>query len=87
MSGVVQPGDQLTVWPSGQSARVKRIVTFDGDLPRAFAPQSVTLTLDHEIDISRGDVLTHDARRSSDRSSRPSSCGWTNGRSIRVASI
>jgi sulfate adenylyltransferase large subunit len=58
VSGVVQPGDALTVWPSGQSARVKRIVTFDGDLPRAFAPQSVTLTLDHEIDISRGDVLT-----------------------------
>jgi sulfate adenylyltransferase large subunit len=57
-SGIVQPGDQLTVWPSGQSAKVKRIVTFDGDLPRAFAPQSVTLTLDHEIDISRGDVLT-----------------------------
>jgi len=58
VSGVVQPGDTLTVWPSGQSARVKRIVTFDGDLPRAFAPMSVTLTLDHEIDISRGDVLT-----------------------------
>jgi sulfate adenylyltransferase subunit 1 len=58
VSGIVQPGDQLTVWPSGQSARVKRIVTFDGDLPQAFAPQSVTLTLDHEIDISRGDVLT-----------------------------
>jgi sulfate adenylyltransferase large subunit len=58
VSGIVQAGDELTVWPSGQSARVKRIVTFDGDLPRAFAPQSVTLTLDHEIDISRGDVLT-----------------------------
>jgi sulfate adenylyltransferase large subunit len=58
VSGVVQPGDELTVWPSGQSARVKRIVTFDGDLARGFAPQSVTLTLDHEIDISRGDILT-----------------------------
>jgi sulfate adenylyltransferase large subunit len=58
VSGVVQAGDQVTVWPSGQSAKVKRIVTFDGDLPHAFAPQSVTLTLDHEIDISRGDVLT-----------------------------
>ena len=58
VSGIVKPGDEVTVWPSGQSARVKRIVTFDGDLPQAFAPQSVTLTLDHEIDISRGDVLT-----------------------------
>jgi len=58
VSGIVKPGDEVTVWPAGQSARVKRVVTFDGDLPQAFAPQSVTLTLDHEIDISRGDVLT-----------------------------
>src|SRR5688572_22512652 len=58
VSGTVKPGDPLTVWPSGRSARVKRIVTFDGDLDIAFAPQSVTLTLDEEIDVSRGDVLT-----------------------------
>ena len=58
VSGIVKPGDDVTVWPSGKTARVKRVVTFDGDLPQAFAPQSVTLTLDHEIDISRGDVLT-----------------------------
>jgi sulfate adenylyltransferase large subunit len=58
VSGTIRPGDQVTVWPSGRSARVKRIVTFDGDLERAFAPMSVTLTLDDEIDISRGDVLT-----------------------------
>ena len=61
VSGIVKPGDDVTVWPSGKSARVKRVVTFDGDLPQAFAPQSVTLTLDHEIDISRGDVLTSSA--------------------------
>jgi sulfate adenylyltransferase subunit 1 (EFTu-like GTPase family) len=48
----------VTTWPSGRSARVKRIVTWDGDLAMAFAPMSVTLTLDDEIDISRGDVLT-----------------------------
>jgi sulfate adenylyltransferase subunit 1 (EFTu-like GTPase family) len=48
----------VTAWPSGRSARVKRIVTYDGDLSIAFAPMSVTLTLDDEIDISRGDVLT-----------------------------
>jgi sulfate adenylyltransferase large subunit len=61
VSGIVKPGDDVTVWPSGKSARVKRVVTFDGDLPQAFAPQSVTLTLDHEIDVSRGDVLTSSA--------------------------
>jgi sulfate adenylyltransferase large subunit len=58
VSGTIKPGDRVTAWPSGRSARVKRIVTFDGDLALGFAPMSVTLTLDDEIDISRGDVLT-----------------------------
>ena len=57
-SGTVRVGDRITTWPSGRSARVRRIVTWDGDLDMAFAPMSVTLTLDDEIDISRGDVLT-----------------------------
>jgi sulfate adenylyltransferase large subunit len=57
-SGVVRVGDVLHAWPSGRSARVSRIVTWDGDLDMAFAPMSVTITLDDEIDISRGDVLT-----------------------------
>jgi sulfate adenylyltransferase large subunit len=58
VSGMVRVGDRVTVLPSGRNARVKRIVTFDGELAMAFAPQSVTLTLDDEIDISRGDTLT-----------------------------
>ena len=58
VSGSVKPGDRVTTWPSGRSANVERIVTFDGDVSLAFAPMSVTLTLDDEIDISRGDVLT-----------------------------
>jgi len=58
VSGTVKPGDRVTAWPSGRSARVTRIVTYDGDLALGFAPMSVTLTLDDEIDISRGDVLT-----------------------------
>jgi sulfate adenylyltransferase subunit 1 len=57
-SGSVRVGDRITAWPSGRSAHVKRIVTYDGDLAMAFAPMSVTLTLDDEIDISRGDTLT-----------------------------
>ena len=60
VSGTVTTGDRVTTWPSGRSARVKRIVTWDGDLDFAFAPMSVTLTLDEEIDVSRGDVLTID---------------------------
>jgi sulfate adenylyltransferase large subunit len=57
MSGRVVTGDTLTVFPSGLTASVKRIVTFDGELQEAFAPMSVTLVLDREVDISRGDVL------------------------------
>lgn len=58
-SGVVRPGDEVTVLPSGKSSKVKSIVTFDGELAEAFAPMSVTLTLEDEIDISRGDILVH----------------------------
>jgi len=56
-SGTIHPGDRITVLPSGRSARVKRIVTYDGDLSVAHAPLSVTLVLDHEVDISRGDLI------------------------------
>lgn len=57
-SGQVQVGDEIRVTASGQTAKVKRIVTFDGDLDAAEAGKSVTLTLDKEIDASRGDVLS-----------------------------
>ena len=56
-SGTVRTGDKITVLPSGRSAQVARIVTFDGDLNEAIAPQSVTLVLDRELDISRGDLI------------------------------
>jgi bifunctional enzyme CysN/CysC len=56
-SGSLRPGDTVTILPSGQSARVERIVTFDGDLDAAIEGQSVTLTLDREVDCSRGNVI------------------------------
>jgi bifunctional enzyme CysN/CysC len=55
--GRVHSGDRVRVLPSGREARIARIVTADGDLPLALAGQSVTLTLDGEIDVGRGDVL------------------------------
>lgn len=58
-SGIVKPGDAVTVLPSGKSSRVKSIVTFDGELQEAFPPMSITLTLEDEIDISRGDIIVH----------------------------
>lgn len=56
-SGSVRVGDAIVVQPSGHTASVTRIVTYDGDMDEAFAPQSVTLVLDREIDISRGDLI------------------------------
>jgi bifunctional enzyme CysN/CysC len=56
-SGSVRVGDEVVSLPSGRTSTVKRIVTSDGDLPEAFAPQAVTLTLADEIDASRGDLL------------------------------
>ena len=57
-SGTVRPGDELLVAKSGKSSKVKSIVTYDGDLLVAAAGQAITLTLEDEIDISRGDVLS-----------------------------
>jgi len=56
-SGEVSVGDELTILPSGRTTKVKEIVTYDGNLQTAFAPQSVTITLVDEIDISRGDMF------------------------------
>jgi bifunctional enzyme CysN/CysC len=56
-SGSVAPGDPIRVLPSGKTSQVTRIVTFDGDLERAVAAQSITLCLADEIDCSRGDVI------------------------------
>ena len=53
-SGVVRPGDRIRAVPSGRESRVARIVTAAGDQPMAVAGQSITLTLEDEIDISRG---------------------------------
>lgn len=58
-SGIVRKGDTVMALPSGKTSRIKRIVTYDGDLEFAFPPQSVTLTLEDEIDVSRGEMLVH----------------------------
>ena len=56
-SGIVRVGDEVMALPSRKTSRVKSIVTYDGKLQEAFSPQSVTLTLEDEIDISRGDMI------------------------------
>jgi sulfate adenylyltransferase subunit 1 len=56
-SGVFKPGDDVMVLPSGFTSRIKSIDTYDGQIDEAFAPMSVTITLEDEIDISRGDMI------------------------------
>ncbi|MBI5270541.1 MAG: sulfate adenylyltransferase subunit CysN [Burkholderiales bacterium] len=56
--GMVKPGDRIRAQPSGRESKVARIVTVNGDLPMAVAGQSVCITLEDEIDISRGDVIS-----------------------------
>jgi bifunctional enzyme CysN/CysC len=58
-SGTVRPGDEVMALPSRKTAKVKRIVTMEGDLDEAFAPLAPTIVLDREIDVSRGDMLVH----------------------------
>jgi sulfate adenylyltransferase subunit 1 len=56
-AGSIAVGDAVAVLPSGRTSRIKQIATFDGELEQAFAPQSVTLVLTKEVDISRGDMI------------------------------
>ena len=56
-AGEISVGDEITILPSGRTSKVKEIVTYNGKLQTAYAPQSVTLTLEDEIDISRGDMF------------------------------
>ncbi len=68
-SGVLRKGDLVVALPARRHSRIERIVTYDGDLAQAHAPQSVTICLEDEIDISRGDMIVpalhtpHVARR------------------------
>ncbi len=58
-SGIVRKGEEIMVLPSKKKSKIKDIVTYDGNLEQAFPPQSVTITLEEEIDISRGDMLVY----------------------------
>ena len=58
-SGVIRKGDEVTVLPSNKTSRIKSIVTYDEELELAHVAMAVTLTLEDEIDVSRGDILAH----------------------------
>lgn len=58
-SGIVRKGDEVMAIPSGKISKVKGIHTYEGEIDYAFPPQSVTITLEDEIDLSRGEMLVH----------------------------
>jgi adenylyl-sulfate kinase len=58
-SGIVRKGEEIMVLPSKKTSTIKSIITYDGELDEAYPPQSVTITLDDEIDISRGDMIVY----------------------------
>jgi sulfate adenylyltransferase large subunit len=58
-SGTVRPGDPIMVLPSGRTSKVASVVTYDGNLDQAVPPMSVTITLEDEVDVSRGDMLVN----------------------------
>ena len=83
-SGTVRQGDAITVLPSGRSAQVERIVTWDGDLSEAHAPLSVTLVLNTEVDISRGDLIVSADRPASVAKNLTASLVWMDQRGLEL---
>ena len=83
-SGKVRAGDEIVVLPSGTKATVKRIVTWDGDLTEATAPLSVTLVLDREVDISRGDVISGASKPASLAHHVTAAMVWMNAEPLRL---
>ena len=81
-SGTIRTGDSVTVLPSGKSAKVERIVTWDGDLQDASAPLSVTLVLDRELDISRGDLIAQAAEPAKVATQIRASLVWMDERAL-----
>jgi len=77
-SGAISTGDAVRIQPSGKTSKVKRIVTHDGDLERAIAGQAITLTLEDEIDISRGDIISTTDTPASTANQFESTIVWMN---------
>jgi sulfate adenylyltransferase subunit 1 len=84
-SGSIRVGDRVSVLPSGRTSRVERIVTYDGDLEVAQAPLSVTLTLEDELDISRGDLLTRAGEEVQVTRRFAASLVWMDGRPLEAS--
>ena len=78
-AGTIRKGDAIVALPSGRSSRVASITTFDGELDEASEPQSVALTLEEELDISRGDVIAEPERPPQSASAVEAALVWFDG--------
>jgi sulfate adenylyltransferase subunit 1 (EFTu-like GTPase family) len=83
-SGGMRPGDAVMVLPSGRTSRIQSIVTWDGELQEASAPLSVTVRLEDEIDISRGDMLVAADRAPSVSGTVEATLVWMSERPLRA---
>ena len=81
-SGIIRKGDHVTALPSGKSSPVKSIVTYDEELELAFTQMAVTLTLEDEIDISRGDMIVHSDNLPALRSEFTANIVWMNEKAL-----
>ncbi len=77
-SGIVRKGDEIIALPSGKSSKIKSIVTYDEELEQAHMPMAVTLTLEDEIDISRGDMIVHTDNLPTSQDSFAANIVWMN---------
>lgn len=81
-SGVIRKGDQITALPSGKTSTIKSIVTYDEELELAFTPMAITLTLEDEIDISRGDMIVHSDNLPTTRDEFSANIVWMNEKAL-----
>ena len=82
--GVIRPGDSVLILPSGHETRIERILTMDGDLTTAFAPQSVTLKVQDQLSINRGDTFVSPDYAPSVSDAFEANVVWMSDRALRV---
>ncbi len=86
-SGLVQVSDDVTVLPSGKQSRIKSIYTYDGELETARPGQAITITLEDEIDVSRGDMLVHNGHEPSVTSKVQAYVVWMDDNPMRTQRV
>jgi sulfate adenylyltransferase large subunit len=75
-SGIIRPGEKVSVLPSKKESRIKKILTYDGELPYAYSPQAVTIYLEDDLDISRGDMIVREKNHPTSTASIESHLVW-----------